>query len=323
MSVSQDLNPTLQLDVTPPLSQAAAAPKGVRFVASRLRKLIEWRAFLSLQASSSYENKPKLLTHSGHGSVSILHSDIPPGRAVSALTTRMTIRRITGAPSLGRERITSSTRCPLCGLTASIDESLERHVVRCPNGGMRHRMHYGVVQVLKSIIKDVGIPEISVVTEARGLRSSDASRPGDVVVLDFFKDGQHLVIDVVVTMVYRNTILQQVSTIPGYAAKQAEERKLYANKSSAQPVASIHGGSHVQVPFALEYGGRLGAHAQALFRSFATLAIEKGRCPPLAYRDPSSSAPHSCFPVGPEMAAAPLHLEASCSFQASPSHPML
>ena len=89
----------------------------------------------------------------------------------------MTIRRITGAPGLGRERLTSSTRCPQCGLSARADESLERHVVRCPNGGMRHRMHSGLAQVLKSIIKDVGILDIVVVTEDRGLRSSDASRP--------------------------------------------------------------------------------------------------------------------------------------------------
>jgi hypothetical protein len=155
--------------------------------------MTEWRTFLSLQAFSSSENKPKLLTHSGHGIVTILHSDIPPCRAVLALTARMTIRRIIGAPCLGREHITSSTRCPQCGLTAITDESPKRHVVRCPNGGMRHEMHYGLVQVLKSIIKDVGIPEISVVTEARELRSSDASRPGDVVVLNFFRDGHHLV----------------------------------------------------------------------------------------------------------------------------------
>jgi hypothetical protein len=107
-----------------------------------------------------------------------MHSDIPLGRAVPALTARMTIRRITGAPCLGRERITSSTRCPQCGLTASTDESQERHVVRCPNGGMCHIMHYGLVQVPKSIIKDVGIPEISVVTEARGLRRSEERRVG-------------------------------------------------------------------------------------------------------------------------------------------------
>jgi hypothetical protein len=152
-------------------------------------------------------------------------------------------------------------------------------------------MHSWLAQVLKSIIKDVGIPDIDVVTEARGLRSFDASRHGDVVVLDFFRDGHHLVIDALVTTVYRNTMLQQVSTVPGYAAKQTEDKKVYADKSSAEPVASIHGGPNVLVPFALEDGGRLGADAQALLRSFATLAIEKGRRPPLAYRDSSSSAP--------------------------------
>jgi hypothetical protein len=67
--------------------------------------------------------------------------------------------------------------------------------------------------------------------------------------------------------------------------------KFYADKSSTDPVASIHGGPHVLVPFALEDGGRLGAHAHTLLRSFATLAIEKGRRPPLSYRDSSSSAP--------------------------------
>ena len=67
--------------------------------------------------------------------------------------------------------------------------------------------------------------------------------------------------------------------------------KFYADKSSADPVASIHGGPHVLVRFALEDGGRLGAHAQSLLRSFATLAIEKGRRPPHAYRDSSFSTP--------------------------------
>ena len=41
----------------------------------------------------------------------------------------------------------------------------------------------------------------------------------------------------------------------------------------------------------MEDGGRLGAHAQALLRSFATLAVEKGRRPLRAYRDSSSSSP--------------------------------
>jgi len=72
---------------------------------------------------------------------------------------------------------------------------------------MRHMMHAGLVGVLSSILRDVGIPYIAVVIEARGLRASDASRPGDVVVQEFFAEGRHLVDDDVVTIVYHNTIL--------------------------------------------------------------------------------------------------------------------
>ncbi len=43
-------------------------------------------------------------------------------------------------------------------------------------------MHSDVVGVLPSLLKDVGIPYMVVVTEARGLRSADASRSDDVVV---------------------------------------------------------------------------------------------------------------------------------------------
>ena len=113
-------------------------------------------------------------------------------------------------------------------------------------------MHSGLAQVLKSIIKDVGIPGIVVVIEARDLMSSNASRPRDVVVLDFFRDDQDLAIDAVVTTIHRNKVLQQVSIVPGYAAKQAEDKKFYADKSSAEHVASIHGGPHVLVPLRLK-----------------------------------------------------------------------
>ena len=53
--------------------------------------------------------------------------------------------------------------------------------------------------------EDVGVPDKVVVTEARGLRAADASRPKDVVVLDFFAEGRHLMVDVVVTIVYGTT----------------------------------------------------------------------------------------------------------------------
>ena len=81
--------------------------------------------------------------------------------------------------------------------------------------------HAGLVGVIRTIMREVGIPEASIVTEARGLRAADRSRPGDVVALDFFADGRHLVIDAVMTTVYRNIVLERVATIPGYAAKQA------------------------------------------------------------------------------------------------------
>ena len=83
-----------------------------------------------------------------------------------------------------------------------------------------------------------------------------------VVVLDFFAKGKHLVVDVVVTTVYRNTILQGAASIPGYVGKQAEDKNLYAHKTSTQPIAAIHGGPHGLVPFAMEDGCRLGAHAR-------------------------------------------------------------
>jgi len=48
---------------------------------------------------------------------------------------------------------------------------------------------------------------------------------GDVVVLYFFAEGRHLVVDAVVTTVHRNTIFTNASTIHGYVAKQVEDMK--------------------------------------------------------------------------------------------------
>jgi len=145
-------------------------------------------------------------------------------------------------------------------------------------------MYVGLVGVLTSILGDVGIPDIVVVTKARGQCATNASRPGDVVVLDFFAEGMHLVVDVVVTTVYRNTILQGAASIPGYATKQTEDRKLYADKTSAQPIVGIHGGPYVLIPFVIEDGGRLEAHAIALLRSLAIVALDKGKRPSFAHR---------------------------------------
>ena len=67
--------------------------------------------------------------------------------------------------------------------------------------------------------------DASELVKARGLRAADRSMPSDVVALDFFADGRHLVVDVVVTTMFKNTMLQKVASIPGYATRQAEDRK--------------------------------------------------------------------------------------------------
>ena len=51
--------------------------------------------------------------------------------------------------------------------------------------------------------------------------------------MDFFAKGRHLVGAAVVTTVYRNTVLREATSVPGYAAKQAEDRKFYADMTSA------------------------------------------------------------------------------------------
>ena len=105
------------------------------------------------------------------------------------------------------------------------------------------------------------MPKASIVEEARGLRQDYRSRPGYLVVLDFVDGGRHLIINGVVTTVYRNTILTKVAAIPGFAAKQVEDKKFKADVDSANPVSTVHGGRHMHIPFAMEDGGRIGAHS--------------------------------------------------------------
>ena len=107
-----------------------------------------------------------------------------------------------------------------------------------------------------------GVPKSSIVLEKKGLRSCTLATTlvleTYIEAVDFFGLGRHLaVIDAVVSTVYRNTILSKTSTIPGYVAKLAEEKKFKADEKSPEPVSSKHGGDHVFVPFAMEDGGTL------------------------------------------------------------------
>ena len=66
----------------------------------------------------------------------------------------------------------------------------------------------------------------------------------------------------------------------------------YVEKSSERPVARIHGGLHTLVPFAVEDGGRLGAHAQAFLRTLAERTIRQGRKSRPSSLDPSGIVVH-------------------------------
>ena len=93
-----------------------------------------------------------------------------------------------------------------------------------------------------------------------------------------------MVLDGVITSVYRNSILSKVASIPGYAAKQVEDKKFKADADSPNPVSTCHGGRHTLVPFAMEDGGRIGAHGQAVLRMLAEYAVAKGKMPSLPAR---------------------------------------
>ena len=45
---------------------------------------------------------------------------------------------ITGSAALGKDQLDTSATCTQCDHPAGSPEALERHSVRCPNGGQRH-----------------------------------------------------------------------------------------------------------------------------------------------------------------------------------------
>ncbi len=109
-------------------------------------------------------------------------------------------------------------------------------------------MHHGPICVLQSIVADANIRKAFVVVKARGLRSADATRSGDLVAMDIYFVDMHLIIDGVVTSSFRNSILSRVAAVPGFASKQAEKRKVDADRARAQPVIAIHGGRSALFP---------------------------------------------------------------------------
>ena len=124
-----------------------------------------------------------LTTHHSYGSVTALKSNITQTKDVSPQCARVMIRRITGSAALGKDQLDVGAACPQCDHPAGIPESLERHSVRCPNGGQRHYMHAGLVSVIVTILLMAGVPKSSIILEKKGLGSCDHTRPGDIVAL--------------------------------------------------------------------------------------------------------------------------------------------
>ncbi len=87
---------------------------------------------------------------------------------------------------------------------------------RCPTGGAKAFMHSGLISPPQKALHEAGVPITSAtLTEARGLRGGEVKlRPRDIVVLDYHAPGRHLLLDVVVTTIYKNTRQRETRKIP-------------------------------------------------------------------------------------------------------------
>ena len=139
-------------------------------------------------------------------------------------------------------------------------------------------MHRGLAYVVARILRQAGAAKTDIVFEVSNLRQGDKTRPGDVVWLNFLGPGQHLLIDLSITGVYRDAVLDDVSRVPGFAAKAREDAKLDEDFRFASPVSQVRGGRHrLLVPFVLEEGGRFGDHALAILLEIAELGAQTGK----------------------------------------------
>jgi hypothetical protein len=105
------------------------------------------------------------------------------------------------------------------------------------------------------LLRRNGVPKVAIVKEAKALRTKGAFRLGDWVIMDFITASKLLIIDGVVSVVYRSSILSGDATMPEFATKKAEGAKFTADKNSAHHASASLGGRHTLVPFALEDGG--------------------------------------------------------------------
>jgi hypothetical protein len=114
LSLAKELPPTVDTDVLPLGPPMFGSARGVKHIAAGIRRLSDWRRFFDIMVAAPEHTRAKLLTHSGHGSVLVLIADTPHAQNVSSEAARIMIRRITGAPALGRRQCGASAACPVC-----------------------------------------------------------------------------------------------------------------------------------------------------------------------------------------------------------------
>ena len=77
ISVSKELPPTVDMEVIPAGCLSPRSARGAKHVAAGFRRLSVWRRFLDILGAFPDQVRTKLLAHSEHDNVSVLHTHTP------------------------------------------------------------------------------------------------------------------------------------------------------------------------------------------------------------------------------------------------------
>ena len=284
-SATDDRRPRFGQPKIPSLTELVTNQQGHKKLMTPLSQTLRARDLLALLSTLPPDDRQRITTSSGQGSVAFLTSDSPKVHDVPPEMYVTMARQLLGLPSLPPAECPP---CPSCGVLADPTRQFkcaqEMHIPRCPRGSNRHLMHHKLARCVRSIFIDAGTHEDEVKLEVKSDATTSGHRPGDVAALNYRVTGQHLLVDVSITASGRAALLDHMDT-PGYAAATQELAKLgkYRSPSARTPhqPAPPHGFiyRHRFVPFVLEDGGRLGEHARALLVELAMRAAQQGKCP--------------------------------------------
>ena len=144
--------------------------------------MTDLRHFLDILEGTPDQVRTKLLTHSGHDSVSVLLADIPHANNVLAEAAHITIRRVTEALTLGHHQLGPASACPVCDTRGNAPESLEQGLIRCTAGGARAFIHAGLITCLQKVLQEAGVHTSVTLTEACDrCGGEDMTRHGDIL----------------------------------------------------------------------------------------------------------------------------------------------